>query len=551
MPKDFLCADAPRALKRLLDPLTSLLGIPATVQASANVPAWPAPGREAHAILHREFPERGPCPVLATEDAIPDDGSPPPVACPLGLTVRRFALPFGDDEHTGLLTIGPYFTTPEDRAALAGRSAAADAALALLPCVPAERHALLKEYFREFAAFAGSAARAGSAKETFLANMSHELRTPLNGIMGMLSLLLHSERDERQRQFLDLAMNASHQLLGVVNDLLEMTNISTGRLTLAEDPFALRQGMAALLTACAEDAFRRGLLFDAAIASDVPDQLLGDEGRLKQVLFNLIQNAIKFTESGAVTVRVSRVAGHSGHDASTLHFSVRDTGIGIPRNRQAHIFESFNIGEAFLNKRYGKTGLGLSISKEIVDKMGGTMVVESAPGQGSDFAFTAVFRHAGPIRLPAPDVAAPVALPPSGQGAVIAYAESEPVSQLLVRRILEDRGYVPVVADTSQRLFDILRTRPVDLVLMDIQMPGSDGPESARCIRAGRIAGLPADIPIVGLAAHAATEERRRCLAAGMTDCITKPVTRQELLTVVERALSGRPRENCLNSPTV
>ena len=549
MPKDFLFADTPRALKRLIDPLTSLFGIPATVQASVDVPAWPAPGREAHAILHREFPERGPCPVLTAEEAIPLNGDPPSAACPLGLTVRRFALPF-DDFQTGLLTVGPYFVTPTARDDLRGRSPAADAALSLLPYVSPERHALLKDFFQEFSAFAGSAAQAGSAKEAFLANMSHELRTPLNGIMGMLSLLLQGERDERQRQFLELAMNASNQLLGVVNDLLEMTNISMGRLILSEDPFALRQGLSALIAACAEDASRRGLRFSADIAVDVPDQLLGDEGRLKQVLFNLIQNAIKFTEQGTVTVRVSRVAEHSGEDASTLRFSVRDTGIGIPRNRQVHIFERFNIGEAFLNKRYGKTGLGLSISKEIVEKMGGTMSVDSTPGQGSVFSFSAVFRHAGPVRVSKHSAHIPAVAPTDIQGAVIAYAEDDPVSRLLVRRILEDCGYVPVLAETSQTLFDILRTRPVDLVLMDIQMPGCDGIESTRRIRAGQIEGAPADLPIVGLTAHAAAEDRKNGLTAGMTDYVAKPVTRQELLTVVERALAGRPMRNSLKFPT-
>ena len=171
MPHDALCADAPRSLKRLLDPLTSLLGIPVIVQASADAPVWPDPGREAHLILHRAFPEHGVCPLLESPVAIPLDGGTPALACPLGLTVRRFALPFGDAEM-GVLTLGPYFMRAADREALRGRSSAADAALDMLPAVPAEQHALLKTFYREFAAFAGSAARAGAAKETFLANMA-------------------------------------------------------------------------------------------------------------------------------------------------------------------------------------------------------------------------------------------------------------------------------------------------------------------------------------------------------------------------------------------
>ncbi len=538
--------EMPLAFKRLLDPLAALLGIPVSVAASAAVNVWPDPGFEAHGVLHREFPEFGPCPLLAHPEAMPLDSSFAAANCPLGLTVRRFALPLGDD-RTGVLTLGPFFLHAADREKLAGRSAAADAALDLLPYVPADRHAHLRTFYEEFTSFAGMAVTAGAAKEIFLANMSHELRTPLNGIMGMLSLLLQGELATRQRQFLELAMEASHQLLGVVNDLLELTNISMGRLELAEIPFGLRQGLSGLLTACAEDAVRRGLSFSAAIDDDVPEALVGDLARLRQVLLNLIGNAIKFTEKGAVSVHVSQRSDVRRAGACSLRFCVRDTGIGIAPEKQGLIFERFAIGEEFLNKRYGKAGLGLSISKEIVEKMGGTMRLESAPGQGSAFSFTALFRLGdAAARLGAAACGKPA--PYICQGAVIAYAEDEPVSQLLVRRILEDRGYVPVLADTGEGLLKILETRPVDLVLMDIQMPGICGIETTLRIREGHIPGLPPDIPVIGLTAHATTEDRKRGLAAGMTDYITKPVTRQALLAALERALAGRQLASDLKS---
>ena len=400
---------------------------------------------------------------------------------------------------------------------------------------------MLQGFYREFAAFAGSAAKAGAAKELFLANMSHELRTPLNGIMGMLSLLLQGETDQRRRQFLELAMNASNQLLGVINALLDMTTITAGRLTLADEVFDLRATLKALFAMCGEDAATRGLDFHTVIAEDVPQFLVGDAQRLRQVLLNLIHNALKYTEKGSITVNASvDPAGHGPTDVVPLRFTVRDTGIGIHPDRQNDIFEHFTIGEPFLNKRYAQVGLGLTISKDIVEKMHGCLRLESTLGRGSVFSFTAMLRRPSPELLPAPIRAMGESWPPLCQGAVIVYAEDDPVAQLLVRRILEDRGYAPFIADSCDHLFDILGTRPVDMVLMDIQMPGLCGLESTRRIRDGVVPGLPRDIPIVGLSASTTPEDRRLGLDAGMTDYIAKPVTRYELLAVVQRTLSGR-----------
>ena len=543
MAKDVLCADAPRSLKRLLDPLAGLLGIPATVRPGAHLPVWPDPGAEAHAILHREFPERGPCPLLADDAEAAGDDARATVLCPLGMTVRQFPVPLRDGA-SGVLTLGPYFTNPVDRQALFGRSQAADAALHFIPCVPPERHAMLQDFYREFAAFAGSAAKAGAAKELFLANMSHELRTPLNGIMGMLSLLLQSEEDARRRQFLELAMNASNQLLGVINSLLDMTAISSGRLTLAEDLFDLHAALEALFALCAEEAATRGLQFQTAIAADVPQFLVGDAQRLRQVLLNILHNALKFTEHGSINVAVAVVPAAGTPDTTTLSFTVRDTGVGIAPDQQTSIFEHFAIGEPFLSKRYAQAGLGLGISKDIVEKMGGCLRLESSPGNGSAFTFTAVLRRpsaALPAFPPGPATADGEAASAQGPGPVIVYAEDDPVSQLLVKRILQDRGYVPIIAQSCEQLFEILRARPVDMVLMDIQMPGICGLESTRRIRDGVIAGMPRDLPIVGISGSASPAQRKLGLDAGMTDYLAKPVTRYELLAVVQRALSGRP----------
>jgi two-component system, sensor histidine kinase len=522
-------------LKRLTDPLTILLGTPVMARESATAPIWPDPGHEAHAILHRAFPERGPCPFLEHPDdetLFPLDGQPPTVTCPLGITTRRFAIQFGDGRR-GAVEMGPYFTRQADREALSGRSKAADAALTLLPYLPRPRQTALTNLCGELAAFAGSAAQAGAVKETFLANMSHELRTPLNGIMGMLSLVLQGELASRQRQFLTLAMDASNQLLALVNDLLEMTSISNGQLRLAEEPFGLRRELEPLLSACAEDAVRRGLAFAADIDADVPEGVVGDAARIKQILLNLIQNALKFTENGSVTVRVSRLADATTEEASILLFSVRDTGIGIPPERQHHIFDRFAIGEDFLRKRYGNIGLGLAISKEIAEKMGGTLELESIPGRGSLFSFSALLHHDAAAATSAEPVPTP------GQGAVIVLAEDEPVGRLLVRRILENQGFVPVTVETDRMFLDALRAQPVALALLDIDTSRLDAPGLIRRIRAGREPGIAPDFPIVILIPHSAPQAKRH--VAGASDFVTKPVTRRELLAAVERACRHGP----------
>jgi len=534
MQPDVTRADAPLFLKRLIAPLPPLLGVPLMVRESATAPDWPDPGQAAHAILHREFPERGACPHLENESFLPLDGQPPAVDCPLGLTTRRFAIHF-DTERQGVLILGPFFIRESDRTALAGRSRAADAALALLPALERERLRGLQDFCQEVASFADSAAQAGAVKETFLANMSHELRTPLNGIMGMLSLVLQGDMSPRQRQFLDLAMDASQQLLSLVNGLLEMTTISAGNLLLTAAPFNLRQELQPLFTACADEAAQQSLTFSATIDADIPETLVGDAPHIRQILSNLIHNALKCTETGSVAVHVSRPIEKPTPGTVTLFFAVRDTGIGIPPERQHHIFDRFSIGEDFLHKRYGRTGIGLAISKEIVEKMGGSMRLESTPGAGSVFSFTAVLRHGG-------TAAYGTQLPPAaqGRGAEILFLGEEPVSRLLVRRILENQGYTPIVADSGRMLLDTLRGGQGDLVLLDLQAPHPDALDLIRRIRAGQEPNVLPGIPILALtppAANAALQPE------GLTGRVAKPVTRQELLAAVELALPRKKVE--------
>lgn len=529
MQPDVTRADAPLFLKRLIAPLPPLLGVPLMVRESATAPDWPDPGQAAHAILHREFPERGACPHLENESFLPLDGQPPAADCPLGLTSRRFAIHF-DTERQGVLILGPFFIRESDRTALAGRSRAADAALSLLPALERERLRGLQDFCQEVASFADSAVQAGAVKETFLANMSHELRTPLNGIMGMLSLVLQDNVPPRQRQFLGLAMDASRQLLSLVNGLLEMTTLSNGNEILTTAPFSLRQAFGPLFEACAEEAARRRLTFNATIDPDIPDAVVGDAEHLRQVLENLMRNALKCTETGSVDVHISRMIEKPAPGALTLFFAVRDTGVGIPPEKQPHVFDRFAIGEDFLRKRYGQAGVGLAISKELVEKMGGTMRLQSTPGKGSIFSFTAVLREAG-----TPAYIAPTLEAAQGHGAEILFLGAEPVSRLLVRRILENQGYVPIMADSGAMLLDALRQGGGDLILVDLQAPHPDAPELVRHIRAGQEPDIFAGIPIVALTPPGTDANDQ--LPAGLTGCVAKPITRQELLHAVERAL--------------
>lgn len=533
MHTDVARTEAPFFLKRLIAPLLPLLGVSFIARESATTPGWPDPGHAAHVVLHREFAEHGPCPQLEDESIFPLDGQPPPALCPLGLTSRRFAVHF-DTVRQGVLILGPFFCRESDRTVLIGRSKAADAALALLPVLNRDRLRDVVTLCREIATFADSAAQAGAAEEAFLANMSHELRTPLNGIMGMLSLAMQDDMSARQRQFLQLAMDASQQLLTLVNGLLEMTTLSSGELLLTQAPFGLRRELEPLFAACAEEAARHGLAFTATIDTDIPEALIGDAAHIRQILYNLIQNALKCTEQGSVSIHISRLVEKPAPGTVTLLFAVRDTGVGIPPERQRRIFDRFAIGEDFLRKRYGKAGLGLALSRELVEKMGGSMRLESAPGQGSIFSFTVVLRHGGTIL--SGEQIQPAA---QGRGDSILFLGEDPVSRLLVRRILETQGYNPIVADSGRILCDSFRRHNGAMIVLDLQAPHPDALEVLQRVRDGQEPGLPPDTPILALTPPDTASAGLR--PEGLTGRVQKPVTRQELLAAVEQALPPAP----------
>jgi len=395
-----------------------------------------------------------------------------------------------------------------------------------------------------------AAQSANAAKTQFLANMSHELRTPLNGILGVAQLLLGDSLSAQQREFVEIMRQSSNELLRLLNDLLELASIEQGATEPKYGYFSLRKTLDPLLRTFEGQARGRGLRFVRMLHEDVPDMLNGDANRLKQVVYNLLGNALKFTEEGCVSFEVRLLRGPAreaarekrGANALALLFSVKDTGIGIADSQQERVFERFLLGEDFLTKRFGGSGIGLSIAKELVDMMQGRMWVESESGKGSTFYFWLPFlsaERASEETVPQGVDQQPLgAYPQAGQGEWrILVAEDEPVNRLFIKRALERMGFVCLTAENGRRALELLAEEHVDLVIMDVQMPECNGLEATRRIRDGEVPGLDPAIPVVGLTAYAMESDRQRGLEAGMNGYVTKPCSLEDLRASIDQML--------------
>jgi hypothetical protein len=369
----------------------------------------------------------------------------------------------------------------------------------------------------------------------------------MNGIIGMTNLTLDTELNEEQKDYLVMVQSSANSLLGLINQLLDFSRIESGAVDLERMPFSLRETFDAVTRAFSVQAAQKGLNFNSRIALEMPDILLGDQGRLRQVIINLIGNAIKFTATGTVRLEVAQV---SRDDSSIgLQFTVSDTGIGIPKHKLGVIFEAFAQADGSTARTYGGTGLGLAISSRLVELAGGKLWVESELDRGSKFHFTTVFEL--PARASementdledeAQSLAERVAREEKARGFHILVAEDNPINQKLAVRLLEKKGYRATVAENGLVALACLETQRFDMILMDVQMPEMGGLEATRSIREReRIAG--GHIPIVAMTANAMKGDRERCLESGMDDYVSKPVLPEEMFRVMESQLMAFAR---------
>jgi PAS domain S-box-containing protein len=412
---------------------------------------------------------------------------------------------------------------------------------------------------------------ASRAKSEFLANMSHEILTPMNGIIGMTDLTLETHLTPDQRECLNTVRFSAGSLLGIINGILEFSNLESDKFDLELIEFNLREHLQATAKPFAQLAEEKGLKLAYEVSASVPDRVVGDPARLRQILVNLLGNAIKFTVKGKVGLYVETEA--SDDESVLLHFVIADTGIGIPRVMHKIIFEAFVQADGATTRRFGGTGLGLAISTHLVEKMGGRIWVESEEGSGSRFHFTARLGRVQPAEWPRPaaesspvlvtkllqqsgrrqtimgasgaqsrdtDNLHPAAhrLAETRKGIRILVAEDNPVNRLLAVRLLEKQGHkVQTAADGLEALREVEK-HDFELVLMDVQMPEMDGVEATKAIRQ-REKQTRKHVSIVAVTAHAMAADREICLAAGMDGYISKPINKEELLSTIERLTLG------------
>lgn len=369
-----------------------------------------------------------------------------------------------------------------------------------------------------------------NVKSQFLAIMSHQIRTPLNSIIGMADLLADTPLSDQQKEYLHIFKSAGEALLSRVNDMLDISNIVSGSIQLDCCPFALRELVEGTADLVKVRAAKKGIAISCTLDESLPKRISGDPGRLKQILLNLLDNAVKFTTHGYVSIHVEPAEDnkHSSHEQCLL-FTVRDTGSGIPPESLTEIFELFAQADSCPNREFSGTGLGLTISKKLVALMGGKMWVESTLGQGSTFYFTAQFRTLAQEPDPKPKYC------PCIKSLRILLVEDSPDNRFLIQHYLKNTPHHLDIAVDGQGGLIKATSSTYDLILMDIEMPVMDGYEATKKIRVREIFNGKPPVPIIALTAHAKPEDIERAMACGFTTHVPKPAKKSTILKLLEQ----------------